>query len=190
MLPHWIEKTLENMGIAGAIITVLLMTVLALVAYIKSMQAKADKIYGYRLAERDTANKALTDTAQVIGQMLKVQEDRNELIDEQAKLIEKQAQAFEILKLTILAQYDNIRDHNAATASAVAAMAEALRTLTMMVTENRQIAAGHVMDVNRTIGEMSQNLRNSMASSSQAHLVELRSLLANGTVVQRRRKSP
>ena len=190
MLPSWVEKSLENMGIAGAIIFVLLLTVIALVGYIKSMQAKADKIYGYRLAERDTANKALTDVAAVIRDMLKVQEDRNELIEEQAKLIEKQSQAFEILKLTILAQYDNIRDHNSATASAVAALAESVRTLTMMLTENRQIAAGHVNEVNRAIGEMSQNLRNAMSTASQAHLVELRSLLGNGTIVQRRRKSP
>lgn len=190
MLPAWIEKLLEGMGIAGGIIFVLLLTVGALAAVVRSMQAKADKIYGYRLAERDALNKALTDAASVLREMLKVQEDRNELIEEQAKLIEKQAQAFEILKLTILAQYDNIRDHNAATAATIAAMAEAVRTHTMMLTENRQIAAGHVNDVSRTISELSTNLRSAIASASQSHLVELRSLLGNGTIVQRRRKSP
>lgn len=190
MLPAWIERALENMGIPGAIIFVLLLTITALVAYIRSMQAKADKIYGYRLAERDSLIKALTEAAGVLKDMLKAQEERNELIDEQAKLIEKQAQAFELLKVTILAQYDNIREHNAATAASVGAMAEAIRTMTMMLTENRQIAAGHVNDVNRSISEMSTNLRMTMTSASQAHLVELRSLLGNGTIVQRRRKSP
>jgi hypothetical protein len=188
MIPEWIEKILAGMGIPGAIIFVLLFTIAGLVAYVRSLQAKADKVYGYRLAERDTANKALGDAAKVLSDMLDVQEERNKLIEEQARLIDKQAQAFELLKITILAQYETIRDHNSVTAATIGSMAEAVRTLTMMLTENRQIAAGHVNDVNRTINEMSTSLRAAMSNASQAHLVELRSLLGNGTIVQRRRK--
>jgi len=188
MLPGWIEKSLEGMGIAGAIIFVLLATIAGLVAYIRSLQGKADKVYGYRLQERDTLNKALTDAAAAISGMLSATEDRNDLTEEQAKLIEKQAQAFELLKVTILAQYDNIKDHNNASAQAVTSLAEAVRTLTMMLTENRQIAAGHVNDVNRQLSTLSSDLSKAISSASQAQIVELRSLLGNGTIVQRRRK--
>jgi len=188
MLPAWIEKTLEGMGVAGGIIFVLLATVAGLVAYVRSLQAKADKVYGYRLQERDTLNKALTDAASAIAEMLEATEDRNDLTEEQAKLIEKQSQAFELLKVTILAQYDNIRDHNSASAQAVMSLAEAVRTLTMMLTENRQIAAGHVNDVNRQLAVLSGELTRAISSASQAQIIELRSLLSSTTIVQRRRK--
>jgi hypothetical protein len=188
MMPSWIEKILEGMGISGAIIFVLLTTMSGLIAYVRSLQVKADKVYGYRLQERDTLNKALTDAAKVLADMLEATEDRNDLTEEQAKLIEKQSQAFELLKVTVLAQYDNIRDHNNVAAQAVSALAEAVRTLTMMMTENRQIAAGLAGDVSRDIVTLSGEIRAAIASASQAQIVEMRSLLGSTTIVQRRRK--
>lgn len=186
MLPHWITVLLENGGLWGAIVFVLLTVVTALVAYIRSMQVKADKIYGYRLAERDTLNKTLTDTSKVLADMLKVTEDRNDLTEEQAKLIANQAQAFELLKVTILAQYDTIKDHGQASAQAVASMAEAVRVLTSMVVENRMIAQGHVTAVNAAIGELSLGMRNAIQASSQAQITEMRNLLGLVTVVARK----
>jgi ABC-type multidrug transport system fused ATPase/permease subunit len=190
ILPDWIEKILIGMGVAGAVIFILMVVIVFLVGKIVSMQKQADKIYGFRLQERDRYNETVTGATTVLRDMLKSQEERNELIEEQAKLIERQSQGFEILKITVLAQYDTIRDHNGVMAATIGSMAEAIRTLTMMVAENRQIAAGHVNDVNRAINDLSQNLRGAMTTSTQAHLVELRSLLSSGTVVQRRRKSP
>jgi hypothetical protein len=190
MLPGWIEKILEGMGISGAIIFVLLATVAGLVAYVRSLQAKADKVYGYRLQERDTLNKALSDAASAIAGMLEATEDRNDLTEEQARLIEKQSQAFELLKVTILAQYDNIRDHNNASTQAVTSLAEAVRTLNTMLTENRQIANGYVVDLNKQLVVLSGELSKAIAAASHAQIVELRSLLGNVTIVQRRRKSP
>jgi hypothetical protein len=188
MLPEWIVKILESMGIAGAIIFVLLTTVIGLVAYVRSMQAKADKVYGYRLQERDTLNKVVSDTAKVLADMLEATEDRNDLTEEQAKLIEKQSQAFELLKITILAQYDNIRDHNSATASAVSAMAEAIRTLTMMITENRQLAVGHVQGVQQELARQGEEMRRAIRESGDALTKEIRTLLGNVTRIEHRRK--
>jgi hypothetical protein len=191
MIPAWVEKSLEGMGVPGAIIFVLLLTVLGLVAYIRSMQAKADKIYGYRLAERDTLNKTLTDTAKVLEGVLHQVEERNELTAEQAELIAKQAQAFEILKVTILSQYDNIHEHSRATVAAVAAMAESIRTLSSMVIENRTIAQGHVLVVNGTLNDLKTEVIKAVRDASDGHIKEMRTLLGNVTRIEnRRRKTP
>lgn len=188
MMPDWIVKILEKMEVPGAIIFVLLLTVGALIAYIRSMQAKADKVYGYRLQERDTLNKTLSDTAKVLEDMLKGTEDRNDLTEEQARLIEKQSQAFELLKVTILAQYENIRDHNSAAYQAVTAMAEAIRTLTSIVTENRTIAHGHVQNVQGTLSDVKNEMVKAIREASDAQIKEMRTLLGNVTRIEHRRK--
>lgn len=187
MLPEWILKILEGMGVHGAIIFVLLTTIGGLVAYIRSMQKRADKIYGYRLAERDTLNKAMTDSAGVLADLLKAQEDRNDLTEEQAELISKMSTAFELLKVTILAQYDNIREHNHAAAQAVTSMADAIRALTAIVVENRTIAANHVQDVKSMLQVALFDISKSIRESSQTQIVEMRSLLGTVTTVHRKR---
>lgn len=187
MVPEWIVRLLQEMGVPGGIIFVLLTALVAAIVYIKSMQAKADKVYGYRLQERDTLNKALGDTAKVLADMLKVTEERNDLTEEQARLIEKQAQAFELLKVTVAAQYDNIRDHGTGTAQAVSSMADAIRVLTGMVVENRTIAQAHVNTVGAAIGEMSNSLKGAIQAMSQANITEMRNLLGHVTVIRRRK---
>jgi hypothetical protein len=189
MLPEWIGKLLVEMGIAGAIIFILLTTVVALVAYIKSMQAKADKIYGFRLTERDNLIKALNDSSKVLEDVLSATEERNDLTAEQAELLVKQSQAFEILKVTILSQYDNIRDHHHTNAQVVSAMAESLRALSSMVLENRTVAQGHVNDVKHVLQNQMAEMRETIKNASQSQIVEMRRLLDQVTTV-RRRKSP
>lgn len=187
MLPHWAEKILEGMGFPGLVIFLLISALVAAVLYIRQMQAKADRIYGYRLQERDTLNKALSDTAKVLADMLKVTEDRNELTEEQAGLILKQAHAFELLKVSVLAQYETIKDNNTAASLAVSSMAEAIRTLTTIVLENRTIALEHVGSVRRCIDEMSRETQAAIKSSTQAQITELRTLLGDVTITRRRR---
>jgi hypothetical protein len=188
MLPGWIEKSLEGMGIAGGIIFVLLLTISGLIAYIRTLHTKADKVYGYRLAERDTLNKTLSDTAKVLEDVLEQVEERNALTEQQAELISKQAQAFELLKVTILSQYDNIRDHNTASSQAVAAMAEAIRTLSMMIIENRSIAQTHVTNVNVSLNNLQTELVKSVRDCSAEQIKEMRQLLGNVARAARRRK--
>lgn len=188
MLPEWATKILADMGFAGVVIFVQFFAIGGLVAYIKSMQAKADKVYGYRLAERDTLNKVLSDTAKVIEGIVKANEDRNDLTQDQAELIKEQAHAFELLKATVLAQYDNIKDHNAATALTIASMAEAVRTLTAMILENRTIATAHVLDVKGILSESHASIKKAITDASQAQLVEMRSILGGKTIVERKRR--
>lgn len=188
MLPSWVERSLENMGVAGAIIFVLLMTVAGLVAYIKSMQTKADKVLGFRLAERDTLNKTLTDTAKVLADMLRVIEDRNDLTEEQARLIEKQSQAFEILRVTLAAQYDNMRDNHSAASMTIGAMAEAIRTLTSIVVENRSIAQGHVQNVQHALETLKTEFVAAVREASATQRRDIHELL--GKSGHRRKKTP
>jgi len=179
MLPEWLHKILADLGLPGAIIFVLLLTVIGLVAYIKSMQAKADKVYGYRLTERDTLNTALTNTAKVLADMLEATEDRNDLTQEQAELIQKQAMAFELLKATILAQYDNIKEYNSAASQAVQAMAAAIRTLTEIVRENKHALSSQIERVGNEIKE-------AVRAASKTQVDDVRGLLgAELTVVRR-----
>jgi len=186
-MPDWVVKILSDRGIDGAIEFILLTTVIALVTYIRSMQARADKIYGYRLQERDTLNKALTDSAKVLSDMLKVTEERNEITEEQAKLIANQAQAFELLKVTVLAQYDSIKDHNATASAAVTTMADSIRALTSIVMENRTLALGYVGDIRKSLDDMSRRFDEAIKTANQAHIVELRNLLGDATVTRRRK---
>lgn len=190
MFPEWILKLLEGAGIYGAIIFVLLTALIGAIAYIKSLHTKADKIYGYRLTERDTLNKALTDTAKVLADMLEATKDRNDLTEDQADLIAKQAMAFELLKVTVLGQYDNIRDYNTAAANAVSAMAQAIRTLTEIVQENRHVYANYIGDLKTLIAMTGNEVKEAIRLASKAQVDDVRGLLgAELTIVQRRRSS-
>lgn len=187
MIPDWVERILEKGGIWGAIVFVLLVTVAGLVAYIKSLHAKADKVYGYRLNERDTLNKTLSDSSKVLEGIIKANEDRNDLLQEQAELILKQAHALELLKVSVVAQYDNIRDHNAASAQAVASMAEAIRSLTSIVVENRVISTAHVQSVQKTIDDLASKIAGAVSTASQSQMTEMRRLLGDVTITRRRK---
>lgn len=191
MIPDWVTKILEGLGLPGVIIFFLLLTVAGLVAYVRTLHTKADKVYGYRLAERDTLNKTLTDTAKVLEDLVDQAEERNSLTTQQAELISKQAQAFELLKVTILSQYDNIRDHNNTATTAVASMAEAIRTMSAMLIENRAIAQGHVTSVNGSLNDLKNDLVKAVRECSDSQIKEMRTLLGNVTRIEhRRRKSP
>lgn len=186
-MPDWLIKILEGGGLWGAITFVLMMTVGGLVAYVKSLQAKADKVYGYRLAERDTLNKVLSDTANVIQGIIKANEDRNDLTEEQSDLIKEQAHAFELLKASIVAQYDNIKEHNHASTMTVSALAEAVRVLSSMLLENRAIAQGIAQDVKQTIANAEAAITKAVRDASQSQLLEMRSILGGKTIVERKR---
>lgn len=195
MLPEWIVNVLEKGGLWGAIVFVLLTAVIGLVAYVKSLQAKADKVYGYRLAERDTLNKTLSDSSKVLEGIIKANEDRNLLIEDQADLILRQSHAFELLKTSVLAQYDNIKDHNSASSMAVAAMADAIRALNGMLLENRNLSTVYVNDVKERMSNIGQEIHKAndditkaIGTASQSQMVEMRNLLGSVTTIHRKRR--
>jgi hypothetical protein len=189
-VPEFIIKLLESMGAAGAIIFVLMTVISGLAEVIRRMYSRSNKVYGYRLAERDTLNKALSDTARVLGDMLKATEERNDLTQEQADLILKQSMAFEMLKVTILSQYENIRDNNQAVSQSVAAMADAIRVLTSMVADHRNLAGNQVSELKHAISACMNEVRKEFNDASRAHIIELRKILGSEVTTIRRRKTP
>lgn len=188
MIPEWIVEILKSLGLAGAVIFFLLLTTAGLVAYIRTLHAKADKVYGYRLTERDTLNKTLSDTARVLEDVLQSANERNELTEEQAELIAKQAAAFELLKVTVLAQYDNIKDHNSTTAQVVSSMADAIRSLSAIVIENRSIAKDHVSTIQLAMSELKSEIVRAVGAAGDKQVTEMRNLLGNVTRIEHRRK--
>jgi len=70
----------------------------------------------------------------------------------------------------------------------VGAMAEAVRTLTAMILENRTIATAHVLDVKGILSETHSSLKKAISDASQAQLVEMRSILGGKTIVERKRR--
>ena len=189
MFPEWIVKILENLGLPGAIIFFLLLTIGGLSEAIRRMWGHSNKVYGYRLSERDVLNKALTDAASVLADLVKASEERNDLTSEQAELLNKQSQSFELLKVTILAQYDTIRGNHGAIAQTVSSMADAIRTLSAMVQENRSISANMVQDVKNIIAASVGEVKEHNRAQSNSVVAEVRALLGDVTVV-RRLKSP
>lgn len=185
----FVGDTLRGLGLPGAIIIVLMAVVTAMGTAIAFMWKHSNKVYGYRLTERDVLNKALTDTGGVLASLAKASEERNDLTEEQAELIEKQGQAFELLKITILSQYETIRTNHAATAQTIGSLADAVRQLTSMVQENRNQYGAQIEAMRQSIANATSETKENNRLTLQGLMVEVRQLLGDVTIV-RRRKSP
>lgn len=170
-------NALAGMGVPGAIIAVLLGAISVLGGVIRVMYLQANKVYGYRLAERDTLKDALANASQVVAEMLKATQDRNDLTQELGELIAKQSAAFELLKVTILAEYSIIRDNHTAITQAVTMQAQSLRELTSMVTDHRNLGGIQITDVKQAI-----------TASTQAIITALNLALGSRTIISRRPK--
>jgi hypothetical protein len=187
----FVSEELKSLGLSGAIILVLMFVVSILSTAIALMWRNSNKVYGYRLAERDTLNKALTETSTVLQEMLHATEERNDITTEQAELIAKQSSAFELLKVTILAQYDTLKSNHSTTTQTVSAMAEAMRTLHSLIGENRNHYGLQMEAVRAAIQNANHEMRNELGHGNQGLITELRRLIGEDiTVVKRRKQSP
>lgn len=185
----FVGEQLKGLGLPGAIIIVLMAVAITLGGVIFAMWKHSNKVYGYRLQERDTLNKALTDSSKVLADMQQATEERNDLTQDQADLLNKQSAAFEVLKVTILAQYDTIKSNDLVVAQTVTAMAEAIRVLTSIVTSQGQTLANHVQELKNAITAACGESKAHSTTSANAVIAELRRLLADTTIVRRRKIS-
>jgi hypothetical protein len=128
-----VTDTLRNMGPAGAAISVMLTAVTALTGAIIFQWKQANKVYGYRLAERDALNKALTESSAAINAFTKIHEERTEKVSELVDVISRQTIGLDHLKLQLDDMKVCIKDQT----SAFASLAEAVRTCTGIVTDTR-----------------------------------------------------
>jgi hypothetical protein len=181
----FVGEQLKGLGLPGAIIIVLMSIVAVMGTAIGLMWKHSNKVYGYRLAERDVLNKALTDASAVLAGLAKASDERNDLTEEQAELIEKQGQAFELLKVTILAQYETIKRNQDGAAQSVTSLADAVRGLTALYYESRSAPEA----TKNALNAFGNEIRESNRLTLQGVVTELRNLLGESTIV-RRRKSP
>lgn len=174
-----ITRALADMGLPGAIIAALLLTVGALCGVIRVMYVQANKVYGYRLAERDSYKDAMNNTAQVIAAMQEATKDRNDLTADLGELIKQQSGAFELLKVTILSEYDGIKTNNAHITQAVTSQAESLRQLTSLVTDHRNVGPIQIVDVKQAI-----------TAGTQAVITAINNALGQSTIISRKPRTP
>lgn len=181
-----VTKALEGLGVAGAIITVLMTTIGALCSVIVAQWKHSNKVYGYRLQERDTLNKALSDSSRVLADLVRVSDERNELTEEQAELLSEQATALELLRNTVLNQYEVIRDHQQASVQAVASIAEALRALHGLTLEHKLQGGQLTNEVRLLIGESIQTI----IKSNQSLVTTMRKIIGTEVTIVSRKKGP
>lgn len=132
-----VTSTLRDMGPAGAVISVLLTAIGGLVSAVMIQYRQGNKVYGYRLAERDTLNKALTDNTAAINAMTRATEERNRVTEELAAAIGNLASAFERVNDRLEMQHTVMKDEVQRHGLVVSAVADAMRNVAGIVTDVR-----------------------------------------------------
>lgn len=108
MDPPIVKEVLKEMGTEGAIISVLMGAISILCGVIAIMYNRANKIYGYRLKERDILNEALTSATTATRQHTNAMESRSIALATLADAIKDQSASFEQLRDRVQMQFDFI----------------------------------------------------------------------------------
>lgn len=124
-----VASQLRNAGIYGAIISVLLATVSGLVLYIRSLHKTAAKIYGYRLAERDTLKDALNESKNAILAQVEASNERNKLTEELVRVISTSNAQADTLNALLKMQFEFLKDDHARLSVVVGALSDSVRNL-------------------------------------------------------------
>jgi len=174
-----VAQTLQGMGIEGAIISVLMGTITLLSTVIVVQYKHNNKVYGYRLAERDTLTKALSESTSAQLSLMKATEEYSDITSNLSLVIERQSVSFASLNERIKTQYDVLKDENARMSLVIDAMGSSLRTLSAQVTDIQRMIPNCVGDVKNFVGDANRTL-----------LVELSKVVGNGlnTIARRRTK--
>lgn len=143
-----VGKTLIGMGVEGAIISVLMGVITILASVIVVQYKQAQKVYGYRLKERDDLNKALTDSASALRDMVRAVEDRNDITEDLAEVIQKQALAFEGVTERVRIQYEGMREDHTRSSMVITAMSESIR---VMAADVNDVKRNFLSEVKATI---------------------------------------
>jgi Cu/Ag efflux pump CusA len=139
----FVGGVLKSLGLPGAIIIVLMFVISMLTTAIIFMQKHANKVYGYRLRERDVLNKALSDSTVVLQQMVRASEERNEVTEGLADVTRKQAVAFDQVNERIKVHYEVMKDDLSRLAQVATAIAEAVRNINGICDALRRDAEDH-----------------------------------------------
>lgn len=145
-----VKEVLQSMGVAGAIITVLMSAVGALSTAIILMYRKANDVNAARLKERDLLTSTLIDSNNTMRGMLEAMQERNDVTDQLAQAISNQSSQAHLSSERVKMQYDVMREDHARMAVVVGSLAEAVRTISQTTVETRN-ALPHIGGEVRTI---------------------------------------
>jgi hypothetical protein len=176
MASEIVERQLSGMGVSGAIISVLMAVIVLLAGVIGIMYRQANKVYGYRLAERDTLMGALNDSKTAMREMIEATKDRNEVTEQLSDLISKQTSAFATLELTVNNHYTNLMQQQQRLELVVSSTADALRVLT-----------GIMRDVRSQVTSVGSDLKLALSTSFSSFSTEMRGLVTSAIEGLRKR---
>lgn len=160
-----IPPEIIGMGIEGKIISTLMSVIVVLASVIAYQHRQANKIYGYRLRERDTLNKALSDSSAAQTALIKANEEHSDVIEGFGDLIAKQSIAFDLVSERIKNQHEMIRDNNARIELVISAMAESTRQIVGIVTDIRNMQANTCEEIKTHINNSMSALNNEITKS-------------------------
>ena len=144
------EDGLKELGPTGVFISMMATAVAGLSAAVAMQWRHANKVYGYRLAERDTLNKALTDNATANTALAHSIAERNKATTELSAAVNALTLSNKLLHERLLVTMDALVKDNDSMANVVRALSESIRTQSGIITEARnsaQQAAGNVAEL-------------------------------------------
>lgn len=133
-----VTETLRGMGTEGAIITTLMGVITVLSGVIFAMYSRANKIYGYRLKERDILTTALNSSTSAAKEHTRSMENRSAAITALADAVKDQSASFEHLRDRVMMQYEFLSKEFDRHTQVIEAMAEANRAISAMIAENKR----------------------------------------------------
>lgn len=154
-----VTQILRGMGTEGAIITTLMGVITVLCAVIASMYVRANKIYGYRLKERDVLNTALASSTEATKEHTRSMESRSAAIAALADAVKDQSASFEHLRDRVMMQYEFMSREFDRHTQVVEAMAEANRSMAVTLAENKRII--------ETVFNVTEELRSKITRQSR-----------------------
>lgn len=133
----FVAQTLSGMGVAGAVISVLMVVVTTLAGVIVYLFKQNTKLHIERRAESAAVIKLIESNNTALTEVARSTDERNRVTQELAEAIKAQAQAFEMVNQRIEFYHDGNIEKLKDLAVAFASHADAVRVNTGMVTETR-----------------------------------------------------
>lgn len=154
-----VHDALAGMGTAGAIIFVLISTVIGLAGVIALLLRHSAKVYGYRLSERDTLKDALHESKTTMREMLEGMQERNEVTAELSDVISGHTAAFNSLKEKIELHYGVMREDNHRSEQVITAISGSLRAVADAVADVKTAVVVATIEVKGTLANLNKPQR-------------------------------
>ncbi len=122
-------SVLEDLGLAGWVITGLVTIIGVLCGVIRKQHQESVVVNEARLKEREVLTSALAAAVTAIGGITRSNDDRNEITDELSDAISAQASGFELLKQAVTYMHDANSEKLGAIIKVIESLADSLRNI-------------------------------------------------------------